>query len=59
MGKVDSNYISDIDKKLAEYNASHPKTPSQQAEIDKYHRIHHLRDHAVEQADVEEDIWDF
>ena len=59
MGKVDSNYVSDIDKKLAEYNATHPKTASQQVEIDKYQRIHQLRDQAVDQADVEEDIWDF
>jgi hypothetical protein len=59
MGKVIKNYISEIDKHLAAYNQIHPKTASQQTEIDKYARIHRMRDTPVNQPDPEEDIWDF
>jgi hypothetical protein len=58
MGKVIKNYVSEIDKKLASYNENHPKTPSQQEEIDKYARIFKMRDTPVNQPDLEEDIWD-
>jgi hypothetical protein len=44
MRKIDKHYVSDIDKKLAEFDAAHPKSRSQQAEYDKYQRIHRLRD---------------
>lgn len=59
MGKVSKLYVSEIDKKLAEYSKTHPRTASQQEEIDKYNRIHRMRDHAVHQPESEEDIWDF
>jgi hypothetical protein len=59
MGRVISDFISDIDKKLAEFDATHPKTASQQEEIDKYARIHTLRDTPVDQPEPEENIWDF
>ena len=58
MGKVIKNYVSEIDKKLAAYNKTHAKTPSQQEEIDKYARIHKMRDTPINEPDLEEDIWD-
>ncbi len=59
MGKVIKDFVSDIDVKLAEYDAKTPKTASQQEEIDKYARIDTLRDTPIEQPEPEEDIWDF
>jgi hypothetical protein len=59
MGRVSKLYVSEIDKKLAEYNKTHPRTASQQEEIDKYARIDQMRDTSVEQCEPEEDIWDF
>lgn len=44
MRKIDKHYVSDIDKKLAEFDATHPKSRSQQAEYEKYQRIYRLRD---------------
>lgn len=44
MKKLDKQFVSEIDKKLADFDATHPKSASQQAEIDKYQRIHALRD---------------
>ena len=37
-------YVSTIDKMLDEFNKTHEKSPAQRAEIDKYSRIHLLRD---------------
>lgn len=42
-------YVSDIDKFQKEWDAKHPKTASQLAEIKKYKRIFALRDHSVEE----------
>lgn len=44
MKKVNKQFVSEIDKKLDEFNKTHPKSPSQQSEIDKYKIIHQLRD---------------
>ncbi len=44
MRKIDKHYVSDIDKKLAEFDATHERSCSQQAEYDKYQRIYRLRD---------------
>jgi hypothetical protein len=44
MSKIDKHFVSEIDKKMAEFDAAHKKSPSQQAEIDKYKRIYELRD---------------
>lgn len=57
MKKIDTFHISDIDKEMARFNKSHPKSESQQAEIDKYQRIYTLRDNP-EQTTEEESIWD-
>lgn len=47
--KVD--FVSDIDQFLVKFNESHPKSPSQQAEIQKYEKLNRLRD---EKAQSEE-----
>ncbi len=47
MRKIDKHYVSEIDKKLAEFDAIHPKSRSQQAEYDKYQRIYRLRDSEI------------
>lgn len=44
--KIDKHYVSDIDKKLAEFDAAHPKSRAQQAEYDKYQKIYRMRDQA-------------
>ena len=48
---LNKQYISDIDQKLAAFDATHPKSPAQQAEFDKYQHIDALRDH-VEKTDA-------
>lgn len=44
MQKLDKRFVSEIDKKLAAFDANHRNSPAQQAEIDKYARIYALRD---------------
>ena len=44
MSKIDKHFVSDIDRKLAEFDATHVKSAAQQAEYDKYQRIYQLRD---------------
>lgn len=44
MQKTIKNYVSEIDQKLVEFDATHKKSASQLAEIAKYEKIHHLRD---------------
>jgi hypothetical protein len=44
MRKIDKHYVSDIDKKLAEFDAANPKSRAQQAEYDKYQKIYRMRD---------------
>lgn len=40
------HYISPIDQALAAFDQFHPKSAAQQAEFEKYQRIHALRDDA-------------
>lgn len=47
--KTDKHYVSEIDKRLAEFDQTHPKSPSQQAEIDKHERVYRLRDNPIPQ----------
>lgn len=57
--KVDKNYVSEVDLRLAELSKNLPKSNSQQAEIKKYERIYRLRDNPA--ASHEEDdstLWD-
>lgn len=58
MGKVNHEYVSEIDAKLAEFNQSHPKSESQMDEILKHERIFSLRD-TPQTEDEPESIWDF
>lgn len=57
MGKIDKHFVSEIDKKMAEFNATHPRSAAQQAEYDKYQRIYRLRDVPTEQVVKGDDIW--
>ena len=41
-----TGYVSPIDRFQAEWDATHPKSASQLAEIKKYQRIYALRDKA-------------
>lgn len=58
MKKIDKHYVSEIDKKMAEFNAAHPLSAEQKAEHDKYKHIDQLRDNssAVVRTD-KEDLW--
>lgn len=58
MSKIDKHFVSNIDKKMAEFNATHPKSVAQQTEYDKYQRIYHLRDVPTDQHVVREAVWD-
>lgn len=58
MKKLDKQFVSEIDQKLAQFDATHPKSSSQQAESDKYKRIYHLRDVPTEQPEKEDALWD-
>lgn len=44
MRKIDKHYVSVIDKTLAEFDATHPRSAAQQTEYNKYQRINQLRD---------------
>jgi hypothetical protein len=50
-------YVSDIDKFNFEWDMTHAKTASQQAEIQKYKRIYLLRDHPQAPVTPEKSIW--
>ncbi|MCB1828010.1 MAG: hypothetical protein KDH94_06250 [Coxiellaceae bacterium] len=55
--KTDKHYVSEIDKKLAEFDQTHPKSASQQAEIDKHKRVYALRDNPTLPKAEEEDFF--
>ncbi|QLH43301.1 MAG: hypothetical protein HWD59_11675 [Coxiellaceae bacterium] len=42
--KRNKGYVSEIDKILEEYAETHPKSPAQLSEFNKYQRIYELRD---------------
>jgi hypothetical protein len=42
--KRNKSYVSPADRFQAEFDKTHPKSPSQQAEIKKYQKISQLRD---------------
>jgi len=58
MKKTDKHYVSEIDNELAEFDQSHPKSASQQAEIDKYKRVHELRDNPTVPEIEDESLFD-
>ena len=56
--KVISNYVSEIDRFLQDYDKKHPKlSKSQQKEIAKLQRVYRLRDDAS-QAETPSKLWD-
>lgn len=44
MRKIDKHYVSEIDKKVDEFNQTHERSPAQQAEYEKYQAIYQKRD---------------
>ena len=44
MSGIEKTYVSDIDLKLAKFNAENPKSAAQQTEFDKYQAIYKKRD---------------
>lgn len=57
MAKIDKHFVSEIDKKLAEFDAKHAKSAAQQAEHDKYQRIYHLRDVPTDAVSQDDELW--
>jgi hypothetical protein len=57
MGKLKKHFVSDIDKKLKEFNETQPRSASQLAETEKYRKIFEQRDNANAQQDFQGDIW--
>ena len=56
---VDKSYFSEIDKRLAKFNRTHPKSASQMAEIEKYKDIYKRRDLPVMKGEKEKELFDF
>lgn len=54
---IDKAYVSPYDKFLAEFDATHKPSASQQAEINKARRIAFLRDNRQSQ-NKEGEIWE-
>ena len=56
--KTLKNYVSDIDRHLAQFDHTHRLAPSQQAEIKKYEWVYKHRDIPVA-FEKKKDIWKF
>ena len=54
---IQHHYVSDIDRRLADFDRTHEWSPSQRAEIEKYKTIYNQRDHVVS-VKQKENIWD-
>ena len=57
MKKLDKQFVSDIDKKLEEFDKKHKKSASQQAEINKYQRIYQMRDVPTDLPEKSDSLW--
>ena len=57
MKKIDKQYVSEIDIQMAEFDATHPLSPQQKSERDKYQRIDQLRDVPTELHEEEDHLW--
>lgn len=57
MSKIDKHFVSEIDRKMAEFDATHPKSAAQQAEISKYQRIDQLRDIPTDRVVTEDTLF--
>ena len=56
--KTIKNFVSEIDKRLAEFDKTHALSASQIAEINKYKKIYELRDNPDPKSGSEQkDIW--
>jgi hypothetical protein len=58
MSKINRYYVSEIDKKMAEFNRSHKRSKSQQQEYDKYQAIYAKRDQTSINTDSDDINWD-
>ena len=58
MQRTNKHYVSPIDIKSAEFDANHPKSDSQLAEIKKYQRITRLRDKKIALVKKIKSIWE-
>lgn len=56
--KTNKNFVSEIDKRLAEFDHTHAKSATQQAEINKYKAIYQKRNQATV-INKPKDLWDF
>lgn len=57
--KTNKHYVSPADRFLAEFNATHELSASQQAEVDKYNRLNELRDRPVDNEPKDDSkLWD-
>ena len=59
MKKVNKRFVSEIDKKLVDFNESQPRSDSQVAEMAKYDHIIELRDNPTPAAEDQGSIWDW
>ena len=57
MSKIDKHFVSEIDKKMAEFDATHAKSAAQKAEYDKYQRIYQRRDTPTDIDTSKDDLW--
>lgn len=57
MRKRDKHFVSKIDIKMAEFDATHTQSASQQAEYEKHQRIYQRRDTPVETDGSKENLW--
>lgn len=57
MSSIDKHFVSDIDKKMAEFDATHPKSAAQKAEYEKYQRIFQRRDTSTNTDNSTIDLW--
>ena len=58
MKGIDKHYVSEIDKKMADFNTTHPLSAEQKAESDKYKHLYQLRDNSSVVAHTDkEDLW--
>ncbi len=56
--QTQKNYTSKVDRQLANFDRSHPRSPSQEAEHRKYQRIHSLRDDPLAEDQSKDSTWD-
>ncbi|MCX7121234.1 MAG: hypothetical protein NTZ67_05625 [Gammaproteobacteria bacterium] len=58
MNKIDKHFVSEIDKKMAEFNATHSKSAAQAAEFKKYQGVYQLRDVPTDKPVDKDALWD-